>query len=467
MRSRTSVTFAALFVLGLAIRLVAMPYHGIHDQDGFALMGNRVLDLGLAHAYFGNYFPFQWQLLGWSQEISRDLEISTYTAQKLVTLLFDVGSFFMLVSLFKAWRVPARYALLYWLSPYFLLLFWLGYVDSQMGFFVLAMLVVVARLDGPSRYALGGVPLGLALLMKPQVIAPVAVIPMLVVAFLVLKRGPARKNLEALLLLVVPAVLLLGYSLYFAFSGGGFFTVANSYGISDLSGLAPSLNGGMLNIWYPVALRLKEPGEGISGVTEPHVINTVASVLAVGLIALAVVFIARTRQRIGSMEIFLALLFTTLIAPIVGPHAHESHLFLGLLLSVVLAGIARSVLLNWSLIALMAVQSLNVFAVYGLGIGHLQGPPFRITNAHLGISYVEPGIPVYRVPSSLHNTYLNHFLPQDLAVAATLCLVGVVVFYAARVTRTWPERTEDAAREREGRVLRDASALGVAQPRSL
>ena len=43
----------------------------------------------------------------------------------------------MLVLLLRRWGASVWWALLYWLHPYFLSLFWLGYIDAPVGFFVL------------------------------------------------------------------------------------------------------------------------------------------------------------------------------------------------------------------------------------------------------------------------------------------------------------------------------------------
>jgi hypothetical protein len=428
LRAKNSLAYVGLFALGLGFRIFALHFHGVHDQDTFIGWGKRVQDLGLAKAYSGNYFPLEWQLFGVATWLSRELHLNEYAAQKLITLTFDVGAFFMLTWLLRLWRLPVKYAFLYWLSPYFLLVSWLGYVDSQVGFFVLATVTFLARWPGPRGYLLAGVPLGLALLLKPQMIPPVAAIPILVAAFLVLNPGRRRQNAEPLLMLIGPAILIGCYALYFALAGQGLFTVPDSYSPSSLSGTSPGISGTMLNIWYPVALRLTHPGMGISGVTEPHVLNTVGSALVIAIMAAAFAFLARRRRLMGAEVIFLAFLFTVLTVPIAGPHAHENHLFLGLLLSIVLAALTRAALLNWSLIALLTVQCFGIFAVYGLGVSGLSG-----------------GVPTYRVPGWLRDGYLGSYLAQDLAVLLTLTCVGLVAAYAVRAVRTWRNAERDAA----------------------
>ena len=423
-----AILFGVLLAAGLAVRLVALGSHGTHDPVTFVGWGSDVVDQGLADAYEGLYFPVEWQLLGEGVRLSRLLDIPGYVGLKALTLLFDIGTFALLAGLLREWGLPMRYALLYWLSPYFLLVFWLGYVDAHLTFFVLAGLLVMARWPSPRGYLAAGIPLGLALMTKPQVIAPMGMLLMLIVAFWFLRPAERRQNAAAGLLLVGPAVLLVGYSVFFALSDNGLLTVFESYAPSKLEGASPGISGTMLNVWYPVALRLREEPMGISGVTEPEVLATIASVAVIALVALAVVFIASSRPRLRAEELFLGLVFTALIVPVIGPHAHENHLFLALTLSVVVAAAVRSRLFTAGLILLLAVQWLNIFAVYGLGMRDADEIP-----------------PTYRVPDWLRDGYTGHFLPQDAAALLSILLAAGIAVYAVRLTRTWRLQAADSA----------------------
>ena len=77
---------------------------------------------------------------------------------KAITLAFDIGCLALLVVLLRTWRLDERYSLIYWIHPYFLVLFILGYVDPHLGFCILACIVIVARWPGREGFLAAGVP---------------------------------------------------------------------------------------------------------------------------------------------------------------------------------------------------------------------------------------------------------------------------------------------------------------------
>jgi hypothetical protein len=364
--------YAVLVLVGLAIRVAFVPLMGTHDVDTILGWGRDVTDVGLADAYRGIYFPLEWQLSAGAVLTSRQFDISDVATLKSITLLFEVGTLVLLTLLLRSWRLDRRYALIYWLHPYFVLLFCLGYVDPHLGFSIIACLLILDRWPGPRGFLAAGAPLALATLMKPQAIGLVGVIPLLVIAALLVNPDHRRENLRPLLLLVAPLVLFAAYSLYFDLAGAGLNTIANTYHPSELARQSESLTAQMTNIWYPVALILRDGDVPVYTVTEPDALNSISQLAAILALTAAVTVLVRARSVIGSREVLFAFLFAALILPMIATHAHENHLYLGLLLSIPAAAAGRpGGTVIWPLQGLLAAQFLNIFAVQLLGLNEL------------------------------------------------------------------------------------------------
>jgi hypothetical protein len=362
--------YGGLLLLGLGLRVFLIPYMGSHDMDTVLGWGRDVRDVGLPEAYTGIYFPIEWQLSALAVYGSGQLDMSAVSSAKTILLVFDVGAMAMLVALLRTWRLDERYSLLYWLHPYFLLFFALGFVDAHLGFGVLACLVILARWPGSAGFLVAGVPLALAFLMKPQAIALVGAIPLLVAVTVTLNRSKWRENLRPLLLLVGPALLFTGYSVYFALGGADLTTVGHSYTPGELSRQSASLTAQMTNFWYPVAMILRDEGAPIYTVTQPT-LDTVGTVAAAAIVTGALVAMARIRAVIGAREVLFAFLFAAMTIPMIAPHAHENHLYLGLLLSVVVAAARPDLGLIWPLQGLLLAQFLSILGTQGLGLNQL------------------------------------------------------------------------------------------------
>jgi hypothetical protein len=366
--------YAALVLLGLGIRLLFLPYLGTHDIDTILSWGRDVIDVGLPHAYTGIYFPVEWQLSTAAVHASREFDVSGIASLKAITLSFDLGAVALLGLLLRTWRLDGSYALIYWVHPYFVLLLILGYVDAHVGFSVLACLLILARWPGPRGFLAAGFPLALAFMMKPQAIVLLAAIPILVLLAVLLNPARRRENLQPLLLLIAPLAIFAAYSLYFDRSGAGLLTIADTYTPSELARQSPSLTARMTNIWYPVALALREDGAPIWTVTEPTVLNSISQLAAIVALIGSLAVLARARAVIGSREVLFAFLFAALIVPMIATHAHENHLYLALLLSIPVAAGRADRRLMWPLQGLLAAQFLNLLGVYGLGDNELTRP---------------------------------------------------------------------------------------------
>jgi hypothetical protein len=101
--------------------------------------------------------------------------------------------------------------------------------------------------------------------------------------------------------------------------------------------------------------------------------------------------------------------------PMVATHAHENHLYLGLLLStVVVAGASSDRSLNWALQALLAAQFLNLFCTYLLGGNKLSKD---------------------LTPTGLPHLYLNSDVLQLLVVAVTVASWAWLMLGFVRLAR--------------------------------
>jgi hypothetical protein len=365
--------YASLLLLGLGIRFFLLPYMGTGDVDTILGWGREVSDVGLAHAYHGIHFPLEWQLSAGAVLASRELDISAVASLKAITLAFDVGAVVLLGFLLRAWRSDGRYALIFWLHPYFLLLFCLGYVDAHLGFSILACLLILARWPGRLGFLAAGLPLAMAFVIKPQAIGLVETIPLLVLASILINPEHRRENLRPLLLLVAPFAVFAAYSFYFDQAGASFTTVADTYSPSELARQSESLTANMTNIWYPVALALRD-GAPAYTVTEPEILNSISQLVANLALIGAMLVLARARPVIGSREVLFAFLFAGLVIPMIVTHAHENHLYLGLLLSIPVAAMHPDRSFIWPLQGLLAAQFLNLFGLYGLGLNDLNQP---------------------------------------------------------------------------------------------
>jgi hypothetical protein len=217
--------WGSAIVLGLAVRIVLVPYKGTLDMDSYLAWGRDVATYGLAQAYHGIYFPLQYQVFRLAVGAASVLGISEIAALKIGNLAFDAGTFVLLIALLRRLRLPTAYALIFWLHPYFLAIFWLGYIDMHSGLFVVATLLAISYATRPLHYVAAGVPLGLVLMMKPQGITFVVAVVLIAVLGLVGSRtfglSPSGAMLarHAPLLLIAPVALFIGYSVWV--SGGG------------------------------------------------------------------------------------------------------------------------------------------------------------------------------------------------------------------------------------------------------
>jgi hypothetical protein len=363
---RTTILLIAAAVLGLALKWSMLSYMGVYDMNAFYEWGRTGLERGLATSYNGSsgYYPFQLQVFEVCAWVTARSGIPFFTIFKLANLLFDIGSFLLLVALLNRRQANPAYALFYWLHPWFLAVFSLGYVDFQFTFFVL-LCIWFLRGERTRDYLLASIPLGIAFLMKPQT-------QILVVAafFYAIFHFLRRCDPRPFALLAGPVLLFVAYDALFVMSlpYAAAQILPKSYLIVADTKL---LTAQMTNIWSPIGYLVKEPGEPIPTVGDQiHVLpylpaKYVAPFVVLTLIGVHIWRVAR-QGEISSSDKFAKIFgFAALAVPLFMTSAHENHLFLATALLVLF--IADHVTWSTTLAAqiLLLVQFLNIYSLYG------------------------------------------------------------------------------------------------------
>jgi hypothetical protein len=355
---------------------------GVYDE-----WAHDVAEHGLADAYKGIYFPLQYEVFHAALRLAWALGSSGVTALKAVNLAFDLASFGVLVVLLGRLGLPRAYALLYWLHPFFLSIFWLGYVDAQLGFLLLLTLLGLTYARTRLQYLAAGVPLGLAVLMKPQADMFVVMLVILTAAALVGRRlsvTPVSREFarRASLLLVAPAVFYAACSAWLALGGRSLTYLAQTNLPSELARLSPSLTANAPNIWYPVAERSREEGASIYTVIEPAVFNPVGAVLTILLLVAGTVLILRCSQLTPAAQALLVFTLPGIVGPMTLTHVHENHLFYGAIFVVATIPLVRDRRYALAIHALLLLWFVNLFGRYGMGLNSLSmSEPVRSLTA--------------------------------------------------------------------------------------
>jgi hypothetical protein len=374
--------FVGLVVAGFVLRFLLLQQKGTGDMDQYLAWGQDAVQQGLAFSYHGIYFPVQYLVFALAIRVSWWLNVSGVTAIKAINLAADTGTFLLLVVLLRRWRLPHRYALVYWLTPYFLAIYWLGYVDAQIGFLIVLTIVILSYRQTLAGYVLAGIPFGLAFLMKPQVITLVGVLGLgwLLVLFAGgrLRIGAALRSMRIGIpaMLAFAALLFVGFSLYIGANGDpygkGYAYVAKTYTPGELERQSSGFTGNMLNVWFPVAYAYHDEGQPIYAVAEPSILNKVGAALALMLLAAGVVMVlARSRELDIARTVLLLFLVGAAVVPMIATHAHENHLFLASLLSVPVLAALRDRWLMLLFQAILLVQFLNLVGRYRFGLNSL------------------------------------------------------------------------------------------------
>jgi hypothetical protein len=356
------------FGLGLVLKAAMLGHAGMYDMLAYREWGEHALAEGVPQTYHGIYFPLQYQIFQLSAWLVRVTGADSVLIFKTSNLLFDTGTFFVLLGLLDRHGSSPLYALLYWLHPFFLAMFSLGYIDFHFTFFVVLCLYCLTDASVGS-YLLGGIPLGLAFMMKPQ--AQV----LIVVAFLyAVFRGVRRRDWRPVAFLTGPIILFGLYEAWFLVSLaptlGDHARALLPESYLGVVNVMPALNAQLPNTWYPIAYWMKETADPIYAVHDQwRLMNVRVKFLAAASVLTVVGFhVSAIERRIGAgpREAFTAMFcFASLVVPFLMTSAHENHLFLGaaLLIPLIARPLPRSFMLSASV--LLLVQALNLFGLFG------------------------------------------------------------------------------------------------------
>ena len=365
-RPSMRLLFLVGIVVGLGVRLAMLRHVGTQDPISDLDWGHALSSGGLYSSYYGNYFPVSWQVFGSVVSLATELGVREIIVFKSVNVACDLLSFGLVLVLLRRFGRNPAWALLYWLMPYVVLLDILSYVDFQYGLFALLALTVVVFSDKPVDWLVAGIPLGVALLMKPEMLAVIAIVGLFATIRLLIARDAPQTWLAPALLFFAPALMFVVYSLYFwANSHTPGFLLSTYWSTS--TDLTPSINAHGANIWALVALAYREGGEGVYSVTGPGAYHTIAKVLTLAVLAWFAFIVARSAsRRSGGVNLLLLATAATLTVPMTMTMVHENHLFLGAVFAAVLVPVVHSARLGIAVVAFLGVAFLNLFALYGL-----------------------------------------------------------------------------------------------------
>lgn len=364
MNRKVKIIFWASIILGLIIRLLTLPYNGIFDMAVYHEWGLNTLKSGLNDAFQGTYLPFQYQIFEVGAYLTIKLKTEYFIVFKLVNLLFDIGNLVVLYIILRKINISVYYVLLYWLHPWFLLIFSQGYCDIQFTFFILCS--ILFSLKSTSRnYLIAGIFLGFAFLMKPQI--QVIILALIIYGIYVYFK---KREIKPLNLFIFPTILFINYSLYFFVVSGNPFRLLRTY--VDIGDSLP-LTANFLNGWFPVAYFLKEPGDAIYIVGDDlTLLGIKLRTYAVFSLLLLLYSYIKKIYKNDSNSFFnynylLIVTFSTFIFPFVMTSAHENHLFLATVLLIPVLGKVKNIAVKLSIHILLIIQFINMYGFYGYG----------------------------------------------------------------------------------------------------
>ena len=364
MKKAGTIIFWVAIASGLILRFLSLQYMGIFDMTVYHEWGLNTLMEGLSKAYQGTYFPFQYQIFEAGAFLTLKLNIDFFTIYKMINLLFDTGNLVILYLIFRKINVSKNYLLLYWLHPWFLLMFSQGYVDFQFTFFILCSILFAFKATS-RNYLIAGIFLGFAFLMKPQV--QVIILSIFIYCLYVYVK---EKEVKQFSIFIFSIILFIDYSLYFFITTGNPFRLLRNY--VDIGNALP-LTANFLNVWFPVAYYLKEPGSAIYSVTDDINIffigfrtTAIFSLLTMIFLFIRKVYKNNTDHGIN-YNFFLIAGFSTFIFPFVMTSAHENHLFLATVILIPVLAKTKNLLVRVSIHILLILQCINLYGYYGYG----------------------------------------------------------------------------------------------------
>lgn len=366
------------FLFGLLCKILMLFYNGMYDIDDYYVKwANISLKYGLLETFIkhispfaGSYFPVQIHILTFCAWVQNLFNLNFHLVIKLLNLLFDIGNFFLFLCILNKLKLNQLYALLYWLHPWFLAVFSLGYMEFHFSFFVLLSVLLFLKADTLKDYFWTGLPLAMAFFMKPQAQIIMAT-ALLYAVFHYLKT----KRFDIFGLFIFPAILFVIYSLYFIialyyrYNTIDIFFLARTY--LNTSNIMPCLNGTMLNFWYAVAYILKGSNPSIVSVSDqiqilPNIqIKHLAMLTVLGLVSVYTYLVNKIKLgKVVNENWIYVFTFSALIVPFVMTSAHENHPFLASLFLVIFLAKPVNKILKFAIHIILILIAINLYILY-------------------------------------------------------------------------------------------------------
>lgn len=415
------ILVCALFAIGLLVRVGLMESKGTADFSEYVKWGKGTYEKGLVGGFQGGYFPVQYQSLQASYAIAVNLSLPPDKVIRIFNLVFELGCLALLMYILRKHLSTTKIMVLFWLNPFALIIFQQGYVDAQFAFFVLAALALItsdlggSNPGGLSKYILAGLPLGIALLMKPQPIPIFVALAVLFVIFFAQRKR--REAWKIACMVILPVVLYAAFSFYFAANIDIYDNHRSlprvsemlqqkaglSKGVADFGAASlfltgqyaytaqnkAAINAQMANPWFLVATALNKDGLPIYRVSDTLTLFGV-SYRNIGLLLLfaaAITILVRVARKETDLDtkIILASCVFPILLPYLGTNAHENHFYLGFILITVMGAILADKLTIKAGYALSCLNAVNLvyyyILPYYLGIGKSTSALFTLSVA--------------------------------------------------------------------------------------
>lgn len=388
MKIAGNTIFGLAIIIGLVIRILMLFYNGIFDMAVYNEWGLATINNGLHQSFQGVYFPLQYQIFGFCSGISTLLNIDYFIVFKAANLIFDCGNLIMLYLILQKFSASKFYLLIYWIHPWFLNVFSLGYIDFQFTFFLLCSLYFTLK-NTSRNYLIAGIFLAFAFLMKPQV--QIVFLSFFIYGMILYFR---ERDIKVLHIFIFPVILFANYAVFFLIRTGNPFRLVKTY--LNVANHMPCLNANFLNGWFPVAFFLKGKDEPIYSVSDKLTLAGVSMRLIAVLIVLFLIYyfirkvINREPKGYLNPDLYLIASFSAFIVPFLMTSAHENHLFLGTVLIIPLLAKSKNVLLKICIHIILILQFINIYGYYGAGeITSLKLPVYNYSyNIALILSFI-------------------------------------------------------------------------------
>lgn len=357
--------FWLAIIIGLFLRILMLFYNGIFDMAVYHEWGLATINNGLQQSFQGVYFPLQYQIFGFCSWISTFLNIDYFIVFKAANLIFDCGNLIMLYLILQKFAASKFYLLIYWIHPWFLNIFSLGYIDFQFTFFILCSLYFTLK-NTSRNYLIAGIFLAFAFLMKPQV--QIVFLSFFIYGMILYFKD---RDLKVLHIFIFPVILFANYAVFFLIRTGNPFRLVKAY--LNVANHMPCLNANFLNGWFPVAFFLKGKDEPIYSVSDELTLAGVSLRLIAVLIVLFLIyyFVRKLARKDLKSELnpdlYLIACFSAFIVPFLMTSAHENHLFLGTVLIIPLLAKSKNLLFNLCVHIILILQFINLYGYYRLG----------------------------------------------------------------------------------------------------